>query len=255
MRAADPSDFTNPGLQSVWVPAGSASGSTVKLASVALTADTTPEPAETIQVTGNVTGNLGTVTDGVVTIESNNGSTPGTPTITVPTNVVGASAVRIAGTAAAGSTVDLWGAPISPANPALTKLQSTMASDAGVYSFERWIGQGYRFGIQVGDFTSPEKSVTVTQKPLFVASSTSKGVASFAVQGNPRAAGQTAIVQRYLSGKWVNIARGLTGSNNQWRGTVKIATGTAVVTRGFVVGDTTMGIYGGYSDIKRFTIK
>jgi len=85
--------------------------------------------------------------------------------------------------------------------------------------------------------------------------STTSGMATFAVQGNPRAAGQTVIVQRYVSGNWVNVARGLTGSNNQWKGSVKIASKTAVAVRAFVVGDTTMGIMGGYSDIKRFTIK
>ncbi|MCU7725491.1 hypothetical protein ODJ79_17325 [Actinoplanes sp. KI2] len=256
-KAASASDFVNPGAQVVDLLPGTLVGSSLDLGTVKVNTNTTADPARTIAVEGTGVGDVGTVKPGAITIAADSGSTPtpGTPTINVPTGVVGASVVRVAGTAAAGSTVELWGAPTSPANPALTMLQSMTASDAGVYSFERWIGQGYRFGIKVGDYVSPEMSVKVTQKPVFVASSTTAGVASFAVQGNPRAAGQTVVVQRYLSGKWVKIAQGVTGSTNQWRGTVKIASGTSVATRAFVVGDTTIGIYGGYSDIKRFTIK
>ena len=257
-KAADSKDYNNPGPLTATIPAGAVSGDSVSIGNVSIVDDPTSEGDETIVVSGTpASGGQGAVVPGAITIAASDGGAttpPVTPTVNVPANVVGAVAVPITGKATAGQDVELWGAPISSAKPALVKLQTVKAGAGGAYAFSRWIGSGFRFAIRVGDWTSAEKQVTVTQDPIFVASTT-KGVASFAVQGSPRAAGQTAIVQRYVSGKWVEIARGLTGGTNQWKGSVKIATGTAVAVRAFVVGDTTMGIMGGYSDIKRFTIK
>jgi hypothetical protein len=262
--AADSSDFTSPASPlTTTIDAGTATGDTMTIGTgIVTTDDSDAEGAETIVVSGTpATGSVGSVTSGAITIAASDGGAttpPVVPTINVLANVAGAKAVTIAGTAAAGATVDLWGAPISAANAPLTNLGTTTASGTtgtGTYSFSRWIGQGYRFQVRVGDQMTTEKRVTVTQTPVFVASSTSKGVASFAVQGNPRGAGQTVVVQRYLGGKWVNVATGKTASTNKWMGSLKIASGTAVVFRSFVVGDTTMGILGGYSDTKRFKIK
>ena len=257
-KAADSKDFSNPGPLTATIPAGAMDGDTVTIGDVGIVDDADSEGAETIVVSGSPqSGSQGAVVSGAITIAASDGGAttpPVTPTITVPANVVGAVAVPITGKATAGQDVELWGAPISSAKPALVKLQTLKAGTNGAYAFSRWIGSGYRFAIKVGTWSSPEKQVTVTQDPILVASTT-KGLASFAVQGSPRAAGQTVIVQRYVNGKWGEIARGLTGSTNQWKGSVKIASGTAVAVRAFVVGDTTMGIMGGYSDIKRFTIK
>ena len=257
-QAADSKDFTNPGTLTGTIAAGATTGDTVEIGDVDITDDPDKEGPETIVVSGTPqSGSQGAVVPGAITIAASDGGAttpPVTPTVNVPANVVGAVALPITGKATAGQDVELWGAPISSAKPALVKLQTMKATAGGAYAFSRWIGQGFRFAIRVGTWTSPEKQVTVTQDPVFVASTT-KGMASFAAQGSPRAAGQTVIVQRYVSGKWVEIARGLTGSTNQWKGSVKIASGTAVAVRAFVVGDTTMGIMGGYSDIKRFTIK
>jgi hypothetical protein len=257
-KAADVKDFTNPGTLTATIPAGASDGDSVTIGNVNIVDDPDSEGAETIAVSGTPgTGSQGKVTPGAITIAASDGGTttpPVTPTIAAPANVTGAITVPITGKATAGQDVELWGAPISASNPALVKIATVKAGAAGTYSFSRWIGQGYRFAIRVGAWTSAEKMVTVTQNPVFVAGTT-KGAVSFAVQGNPRGAGQTVIVQRWVSGKWVNAWRGTTGANNQWAGSGKLASGTAVAVRAFVAGYTPDGIMGGYSAIKRFTVK
>ncbi|WP_211268544.1 Calx-beta domain-containing protein [Actinoplanes subtropicus] len=252
-KAASPSDFSGPTTTSITIPANTASGTTYDLGALTTTKPTTSQPDKTILVSGVAFGGGATVKNSVITITAGSGTpTPGSLTISAPSNVQGAVAVPVTGMAAASTAVELWGAPVGGGD--MAKLQTTTSDAKGSYAFSRWIGMGYKFSVHSGSDTSKVVTVTVTQVPVFVASTT-KGMASFAVQGNPRAAGQTVIVQRYLGGKWANVARGLTGSNNQWRGAVKIASGTMVAVRAFVAGDTTSGIMGGYSDIKRFKIK
>jgi hypothetical protein len=258
-QAADPSDFTNPGVVQVGVIAGTAATDSLALGTLTLTDDTVKEPEETIQVTGNTTGNVGTVQNGVVAIAASDGGSTTPPpttselTIIAPSNVIGAVAVPIHGTAAASTPVVLWGAPMGGGE--MMELQTVESDAQGNWSTTRWIGVGYKFSAASGDDTTDPVTVTITQSPLFVATSPSAGVVSFIVQGNPRDAGQTVVVQRYLGGKWVNIARGITASNNQWRGSVKIASKTAIAVRGFVVGYVPDGIFGGYSSVKRLTVK
>jgi hypothetical protein len=256
-KAADPTDFTNPGVVQVTVGAGTAPTDTLAVASLALTDDTTNEPDETINVTGNTTGNTGTVTDGAVTIKANDGAKPGEPgglTISGPANIVGAVAVSIKGKAAASTMVDLYGAPMGGGGE-LKKLLSTTSDADGNYMFSRWIGEGYRFAAMSGDEKSDEIKVTVTQNPVFVASSGATGMLTLAVQGNPRGPGQTAIVQRWVNGAWVNAWRGTTGSDNIWRGTAKVASKTTVTLRAFVAGYTPDGLLPGYTAAKKVTIK
>lgn len=262
MTAADASDFTNPGAKDVWISEGTPEGAQLDIAKVQLTDDTVKENDESIVVSGvAATNNTGTVKPGVITIQASDGGTPSQPgngngklTITAPKNIVGAVAVSIKGMAPADGMVDLWGAPMG-AGGELKKLLSTKADAKGNYAFSRWIGEGYRFAVASGDDKSDEVTVTVTQNPVFVASSTAKGVLSLAVQGNPRESGQTAIVQRLVSGKWVNAWRGTTGSDNIWRGSAKIASGTKVTVRAFVAGYTPDGLLPGYTAAKVITIK
>jgi hypothetical protein len=259
MKAADTADFTNPGAVQVLIPAGTVTGDKLDVAKVTLTDDTAAEGDESIVVSGVGVGNIGMVKNGVITIAANDGGKPNEPgtgklTIMAPKNIVGAVAVPIKGMAAADSTVDLWGAPMG-AGGELKKLLSTKADAKGNYMFSRWIGEGYRFAVSSGDDKSDEVMVTVTQNPVFVASSTRKGVLALAVQGNPRESGQTAIVQRLVGGKWVNSWRGTTGSDNIWRGAAKVASGSKVTVRAFVAGYTPDGLLPGYSAAKTITIK
>ena len=254
MAGADEKDFTNPGITPVKIDAGTDPGTTLPITNVVLTQDTSPEPAETILVNGTGVGNVGTVIDGVITIEANDGSgpaQPGAPTISAPAQVTGAATVKITGKTLPETKVELWGAPFG----AELKYISMGTSDkAGNYSFDRWIGQGYQFATQANKLNSPTVKVWVVQAPVFVVTTT-KSVVTLKVQGNPRGVGQSIIVQRWVNGAWTNAWRGTTGAGNQWAATVKMTSGTALALRAFVAGYTPTGIYGGYSDVKRFTVK
>ncbi|WP_433295919.1 beta strand repeat-containing protein [Actinoplanes sp. CA-030573] len=255
-KAADSSDFTNPGTQSVTIPGGTEAGTVIPIAVVPLLEDKSDEGNETVIVSGTSLSGVGAVTSGAIVIGTGTSNpTPTALTLNVAANVTGGINTPISGKATAGATVELWGAPISAANAALAKLATTTAGANGAFTFTRTLSQGYRFAVRSGDETTAEKRVTVTQAPVFVASSTAKGVVSFAVQGTPRGAGQSVIVQRWVGGKWVNAWKGTTGANNQWRATAKLASGTAVAVRAFVAGYTPNGLAGGYSDVKRFTVK
>ena len=108
---------------------------------------------------------------------------------------------------------------------------------------------------QSQEINSNEVTVGVTQNPVFVANSPTRGTISLAVQGNPRGAGQTVIVQRWVNGAWTNAWRGTTGANNQWRATARVASGTSLALRAFVAGDPSKGIYPGYTGVTRFTVR
>ena len=240
-----------------------APGEMTKTINVPITNDTTKEGAENFYVklgTPSPTGASIAKGTGEVTIKANDGGTPqpgnGGPTITVPATVTGAVAVPISGKADPGATVELWAAPMAAKQADLMKITEVTAGDDGSYKFSRWIGQGTRFQTKVGDKTSDEMSVKVMQAPAFTATSPSKGVVNLAVQGNPRAPGQTVIVQRFANGAWVNTTwRGATGSNNSWKATVKVASHSSWTLRAFVAGYTPTGILPGYSVAKKLTVK
>ncbi|WP_433367364.1 Calx-beta domain-containing protein [Actinoplanes sp. CA-142083] len=261
--AAQANDFS-PASFLVNVAAGTANGATVSIGNLLIADDTTSEPDEAIEISGTGFAGSGSVKPGFVTIAASDGGKPGEPggpgepsgklTISAPKNILGAVAVPITGKAPADSTVDLWSAPMGGGGE-LKKILSTKSDKDGNYSFSRWIGEGTRFGVASGEDKTDEVMVTVTQNPVFVASSPSKGTLSLAVQGNPRGPGQTVIVQRAVNGAWVNAWRGTTGSDNIWRGSAKIASGTVVTVRAFVAGYTPDGLAPGYTAAKKITIK
>ncbi|GAA2604338.1 Calx-beta domain-containing protein [Paractinoplanes durhamensis] len=255
-KAADTKDFTNPGVLTATIPAGTEPGDSVSIGSVNIIDDPEPEGAETIGVSGMPQqGSWGKVETGWITIAPSDGGQNVKPTLTLAANVTGGINTPITGKAGPGATVELWGGPISAKEGPLTKLAWTMADKSGWYKFTRTLGQGYRFKVASAGEMSEEKWVTVTQDPVFVASSSAKGMVSFAVQGTPRGVGQTVIVQNWVGGKWVNAWKGTTGSDNVWKATAKVASGSAISVRAFVQGFTPNGIMGGYSATKRITIK
>ena len=137
----------------------------------------------------------------------------------------------------------------------LKYIASTQSDANGNYKFSRWIGQGYRFATQANDVNSATVMVWVQQSPVFAASSPSRGKLALTVTGNPRAAGQTVIVQRWVGGKWVNAWRGTTGSTNQWKATINVAAGSAHTLRAFIAGHTPDGLLPGYSVSRNVTIR
>lgn len=259
-KAADAADFTNPGPRPLTVPVWAAPGVTFPVGQIALTDDTENEPAETIIVTGTSLGNAN-IANGSITIAASDGSTPppstGAPTIMAPEKVTGSVPVSVTGTAAAGATVELWGAPMGATKAPLVKLTTTTANaTTGAYSFSRLISTGYRFQTAVGSLMSPEKMVSVVQSPLFIVSSPSAGTVSLAVQGNPRGANQSVIIQRWVNNAWVNTTwRGTTGSDNLWKATAKVPAKSSWTLRAFVAGYTPTGLLPGYSPQKTITIK
>jgi len=212
----------------------------------------TPSPA----------GSTVTKSAGNVIIKDNDkgGSTPPSngegPSISAPSWVTGAVAVPISGTADAGATVDLWGAPWSPANPKLTKLATTEADDNGHYKFSRWIGTGYRFQAAASNEVSNVIKVGIMQSPVFVLTSPSKGKISLAVQGNPRGPKQSVVIERLVNGKWVDTKwKGSTGSDSRWKATVSEPSKSKWTLRASVAGDASRGIKEGTSAAKSVTVK
>ncbi|MEU4557043.1 Calx-beta domain-containing protein [Actinoplanes sp. NPDC023936] len=264
VKAADSADFTNPGTQTVTVDPGTEPGTVIPITDVMITDDEVNEPNETIRVTGTTLGNFGTVLEGAITIAASDGGkpteptepeAPGAPSISTPAAAIaGVGNATIAGRAAANATVDLWGKPFgAPGEP--TKIKSVQANATGNYSFTHRITQGFIFQTGVGELISKELAVRVKQNPVFTLTSPSKGSFTVTVTGNPKAAGQGILVQSYVSGAWKTVYKGKTGSNGVYTRTVKLASGKALTMRGFVAGDTGVGLLGSYSTTKKVTVK
>nr|WP_296064122.1 Calx-beta domain-containing protein [uncultured Actinoplanes sp.] len=263
--AATEDDYKVPDTKSYTVYGGTKEGTYYDLGNVVLNKDEYKEPAETIIVSGTSFGGSPVVKNGVLTIEANEGGKPDepgepsehyAPTIEAPYKVVGAVAVPIKGKAEAGATVELWGAPVGEDSD-LKWIANTKADKDGYYWFSRWINEGYRFVTQSYEKNSKEVKVWVEQDPYFTAVSYSKGYLTLTVQGNPKGAKQAVIIQRWYDGKWVNVTgwKGYTGSNYQWKATVKAASKSYWTLRAFVAGYTPDGLLPGYSDAKKVTIK
>jgi Calx-beta domain-containing protein len=237
-----------------------APGETTKKISVPITSDSVKESSESFYVKLGQPGPAGaavTRSSAEVVIDPNDGTTtpPSTtkPTISAPAKIYGAVSVPITGTAGSGVAVELWGAPTS--GGAMVKLLALTTGQSGNFSFSRWIGVGYKFQVRSGDLVSETKTVQVQQVPVFVPTSTVKGTLSIAVLGNPRAVGQTVIVQRWVNGAWVNTWSGKTASNNQYKVSVKAPSRSVWTLRAFVAGYTPAGLLPGYSASKTITIK
>ncbi|WP_239118430.1 Calx-beta domain-containing protein [Paractinoplanes ferrugineus] len=219
--------------------------------------DHTKEPNETFTVRLGTPGPLGAsllYSDSTITIKSDD-TVDTSVTLMVAPTVVGGINTPIWGKTAPGATVELWGAPISAKPAPLAKLAWVKAGADGTYKFTRTLSQGYRFKVASEGVISAEKRVMVTQAPVFVVGSPSKGMLSLAVQGTPRGVGQAVVVEKWVGGKWVTAWKGTTGSNNQWRAMVKAPSKSAWSLRAFVQGYPANGINGGYSGTKKVTIK
>ncbi|BAL91836.1 hypothetical protein AMIS_66160 [Actinoplanes missouriensis 431] len=267
-QAASATDFA-PQSFVVKIPAGTPAGATIPIGDVQITEDELKESSETIRVSGTGFSGTGSVKDGWITIAASDGGEPGqpgepgepgepepgAPTVSTPSaSLNGGGTATITGKAAANARVELWGVPFgSDEEP--KRLKATTANASGQYSLTHWIGQGYIFHTRVGDLKSKEIAVRVKQNPVFTLTSPSKGSFTVTVTGNPKAAGQDIMVQSYVSGAWKTVYKGKTGSNGVYTRTVKLDSGKALTMRGFVAGDTGMGLLGNYSTAKKVTVK
>ncbi|MEU8813578.1 Calx-beta domain-containing protein [Actinoplanes sp. NPDC048796] len=257
-KAADEKDFTNPGAKVVTIPAGTVSGAIVPVASLPLLEDKTAEPAETIVGSGVGLGNVGTVTDGVVTIAASEGSTPNEPGEAPKPTIMamgrtGSGPVTITGKVAKDATVELWGAPIGGGE--LEWIANAKAGPMGNYSFTRTISEGMRFMTQSQKVNSDEVKVMVTVGVTLTASSPSKGRVAVTVKSAPNAAGRKVVVQRWTGpNTWTNILVSKANVNGAYAATTTVPSG-AVALRAWVEGDADSGIVTGWSPIVRPTIK
>ncbi|GLW32776.1 Calx-beta domain-containing protein [Actinoplanes regularis] len=264
-RAADSADFTNPGAVVVKIPKGTEPGvllvsdsavgtvGTVQtIASLKLTADDQAEPNESIVVSGIGLGDVGTVTDGVVTIEGAGGA-PGAPTLTaVPTTTVGVATVKFAGKATASSAVTLWGKAMG--STSFSKLRETTSDPNGNYSFSLALSRGFTLKTSVGETYSKEVIVKVQQKPTLTATSPSKDKVSITVTGDPKAAGSTVAVQSLVGGAWKTLYTGKLGTNGTYAKSIT-TTASTLTLRASVYGNSARGILFGTSATKKITVK
>jgi hypothetical protein len=179
------------------------------------------------------------------------------PSIVVPATRIGVGTVKIAGTTTTqGSVVELWGG--SWTTPAIEKIDEVVAGEGGDYTFNKSIAMGWRFAVRANSKWSTLKYVRIIQLPALGASSAGlKGVITLAVQGNPKATGQTVIVQRWTNtGKWITAAKGTTGPDSRWSAVLRpIPSGSSWTFRAFVVTDTGTGTLGGFSVTKMVIVK
>lgn len=253
--AAELDDFTNPGTTQVTVDGGLASGSIVDLPSVKFTDDTVGEPSETVVVSGSSL--TGSVTSTVITIlDNDNYAPPVKPTLVVGKVRVGAGPMPITGKVAANASVDLWAAPVG--GGALTKVATDTADAQGNYAFTYdFTDTGMRFATKASGLTSAESTVWMRHDPTLIASSTRAGTATLKVNGDPTLGGLNVILQQYIgNGQWKKAGVGTTGPSGLLIKTItRLKTGSTYTFRAYIVGDASVGLQGGYSGIRKATIK
>ncbi|MBB4697780.1 Calx-beta domain-containing protein [Paractinoplanes abujensis] len=263
-RAAGADDFTNPGATPWTITKGTVEGTVIDVAKIPLLVTKDSEPAETIRVTGYGEGNVGTVTEGVITIaahgtapeepgEEEPGEAPKPTIMAKPMKVVGPGKVEVEGKVAPGKQVQLWSATVG--GGALKWVKNVTADDEGYYWFEQNITWGTRFATLSQGVKSNEIAVWVQQDPVFVVSTSTKGQLNLGVKGMPWAAGQTAAVQQWVNGDWVTKWSGKTGADGVWRGSPKFKSGTSVVLRAWVGGEPGKGTLPAFTDQIRSTVK
>jgi hypothetical protein len=260
-KAADASDFTNPGVRLVSIDGGQATGSIIDVAKIPLLTDTTAEPAETIIATGTGLNNIGTVTEGIVTIAANGTTTPTDPTDPdAPTlkasasTILGAGSVTLSGVAGDGADVQLWGRTVNSDEGDFEQIDETTASGSGAFSFKPGLStDGMYFKVSSDDMESDEVRVYVKEDPELAATSTSKGVVRLVVTGDPKVRGLGARVFRQnANGSWTLVGSGILNASGTF---TKVLTGQAsgksFTYKSYVVGDAERGVLTNWSSYSR----
>ncbi|MFI7546611.1 Calx-beta domain-containing protein [Actinoplanes sp. NPDC049599] len=226
--AASADDYTDPGTVLVYVTGGTPSGATNNVGQLMqITDDTTSEGPETILATGTALG-AGKVIDGVITIAASDGGVVApAPTLTSAASYrLGVGSLKLSGTAAAGATVTLWGTPIgADEDKPWQSLGTTTASTPdGDYSFfPEFTTTGWWFRTAVGALESEPVKVNLKEDPDLYVRSSSRGVATLSVFGDPRVAGLSVRILRANSnGTWSTVGLGQLDANGKY---VKVLTG------------------------------
>ena len=200
-----------------------------------------PRPTEVTKATGEVT-----------IIEDDE---PEAPTLAGASTRIGAGAVTLSGTTSEGTLVRLYAAPVS-APTAWKLVATTTAGSTGLYGFTRTLDRGSYFRTRANDLYSAAKLVRVYQAPTLAVTSTTRGVVSFTVTGNPALAGQAVTIQRLnANGVWSTVARGTTGSRGTLATTLRNQRAGATTFRAYLTADAQQGTLGGYSASRRITVR
>ncbi|WP_306214910.1 beta strand repeat-containing protein [Actinoplanes sp. RD1] len=261
--AASDNDFTNPGATVVSIPWGASTGSTLKVADLKLSTDTTAEPAETIIAKGTGVNNTATVTEGIVTIAANGTTTPpaGAPTLKSAASFrLGAGDLKLTGTAANGATLKLWGKPVgAPADADWEELGSTTASASGAYEFmPEFTTTGWWFKTNDGTNDSNTIKVNLKEDPDITARSSSKGAVTVNVAGDPKIRGLAVRVLRAPAGtdNWVTVGTGIINKDGTYTRTwTGQKSGSKWVFRAYVYGDADTGVLTNWKDSGTVTVR
>ncbi|MET8147706.1 Calx-beta domain-containing protein [Actinoplanes sp. NPDC049668] len=246
-KAADANDFVNPGVTPLTIDAGTTPGTVIDVAKVEIKENDTAEPAETIIVTGQGLGNVGTVTEGIITIAAHGGGgeEPGELTLKSSTGTrLGAGSVTLSGTASAeDAEVTLWGRTVSSEESDFAELKSTTAGAGGSFSFTQALNlDGMYFKVSEGDSESTPVRVLVKENPGLSATSPKKASVQVVVTGNPKVRGLSAKIFRLDGTKWVTAGTGILNASGTFTKSFTAKSGKTYSFRAQVVGNASRGI-------------
>jgi hypothetical protein len=255
--AASANDFTNPGATAVTIFGGTMPGTVRDVADVVLAEDTAKEPAETIIVNGIGLGNVGTVTEGIVTIAISDGGTdptdPDSVTLAGPSSRVLAGPVRLTGMTDPATEVQLWSASYSGDDwtPGPTKTSSS----TGAFLFDTSLTTaGRKFVVHAGETVSDEVSVRMRQAVTLAGTSTTRGVAALRVAGG--VPGAQFRIQRSENGVWKTVFTGNLLSNGAYYKALSgHSSGKTIGFRAYVWGSIARGVDSGSSTIRYVRIR
>jgi hypothetical protein len=110
--------------------------------------------------------------------------------------------------------------------------------------------------VRASGLFSGVRVVYIKQDPGLAATSTTKGVVTLAVTGDPKTPGQPVEVQRLVSGAWSTVATGTLGSGGTYTATLRnLTSGASLSYRALIWGTTANAINGGISPTRQVTVK
>jgi hypothetical protein len=193
--------------------------------------------------------------DGTVTIEDDD--TAVRPTLTVASAVVtGSQRVRLSGTAAPGTEVELLSAANVTGTGGYRVVLTTEANDDGKFNFNPNFTQGYRLYARASGLVSPVRTVEVRQDPVIKTVSSARGSATITVTGDPQKAGQAVRVQRLTGDEWDTVATGRLGANGTYTTTQRgLRSGRSATFRAVIAATPSLGILAGTSPARSVRVR
>ncbi|BEL12180.1 hypothetical protein Q0Z83_103710 [Actinoplanes sichuanensis] len=192
---------------------------------------------------------------GTVTIEDDD--TAVKPTLNAATGTTtGSQRVRLSGTAAPGTTVELLSAPGVTGTGGYRTVLTAEADDDGKFSFNPNFTQGYRVYVRADGLVSPVRTIQVRQDPSIATASPAAGTARITVTGDPDRAGQAVTVQRLNSGDWDTVTTGKLGADGTFTATQRgLRSGRTYTYRAVIAASTSLGILAGTSPTRPVKVR